>query len=278
MCIRDRYGNVSGTWTPQGKDVFDMQAEILARGPIGCSIAPAAIFNYSSGIVRWPSSCCLNITYDVETVVDHTTVTTSETKNSCSQSVSAPHANCSLHHAVSIVGWGEEAGVKYWEARNSWGNFWGEDGFMRVEMGKNVIGIETDCSFAVPKAWGKPPLVAGRRVLSDGYKNSMSSYNATATRQFWMELTGYTPSTSSSDGGLSAGAVAAIVLSVLAVVAGLGVGGWCWWRRDEASSYRASTKLTSGSSNRYDAVPHEMLVLTQVGNLDDPGTRGVWAL
>eukprot|EP00658_Telonema_sp_P-2_P031949 TRINITY_DN2378_c0_g1_i4.p1 TRINITY_DN2378_c0_g1~~TRINITY_DN2378_c0_g1_i4.p1 ORF type:complete len:354 (+),score=62.93 TRINITY_DN2378_c0_g1_i4:174-1235(+) len=187
------YGNVSGTWTPQGKDVFDMQAEILARGPIGCAIAPAAIFNYSSGIVRWPSSCCLNITYDV--VGDNGTVTSNETTNSCNHSLAAPNSNCSLHHAIAIVGWGEDDGVQYWEVRNSWGNFWGEDGFMRVEMGKNVIGIETDCSFAVPEGWGKVPITPAPPTwmptvqMSTGYKDHMRVYDQATVTSFWKQLT-----------------------------------------------------------------------------------------
>eukprot|EP00658_Telonema_sp_P-2_P084815 TRINITY_DN951_c0_g1_i13.p1 TRINITY_DN951_c0_g1~~TRINITY_DN951_c0_g1_i13.p1 ORF type:complete len:273 (+),score=42.17 TRINITY_DN951_c0_g1_i13:186-1004(+) len=40
----------------------------------------------------------------------------------------------------------------------------------------------------------------------------------------------------SNGGGLSTGAVVAIVISVLAVVIGAGLGAWWWWRRRSASS------------------------------------------
>ena len=51
-----------------------------------------------------------------------------------------------IDHDVEVVGWGEEHGQKFWTVRNSWGTFWGELGFFRVERGKDALFMENgDC-------------------------------------------------------------------------------------------------------------------------------------
>jgi cathepsin B len=48
------------------------------------------------------------------------------------------------YHAVKMVGWGVEDGVKYWRIANSWNTTWGEDGFFRIVRGTNECGIEAN--------------------------------------------------------------------------------------------------------------------------------------
>ena len=67
-----------------------MMNEIYQRGPITCEIAVTdKLINYTSGIF-----------------VDKT-------------------GRKELDHDISITGWGEENGTKYWIIRNSWGSYWG---------------------------------------------------------------------------------------------------------------------------------------------------------
>lgn len=45
-------------------------------------------------------------------------------------------------HAIKMVGWGVDNGVKYWKLANSWNPYWGEKGYFRLLRGKNHCGIE----------------------------------------------------------------------------------------------------------------------------------------
>merc|ERR1712070_886253 len=56
-------------------------------------------------------------------------------------------------HATSLLGWGQtKDGSKYWGGRNSWGSYWGENGYFKIAKGINNLGIEAECSWGVPTA------------------------------------------------------------------------------------------------------------------------------
>jgi len=108
----------------------NIMAEIKARGPVACGVAVTDSFmkEYKGGI------------FEDET---------GERK---------------IRHVVSLVGWGNaEDGTKYWVGRNSWGTYWGENGFFKIVRGKNNLRIEDECAWAVPKtAWKKEDQTLGK--------------------------------------------------------------------------------------------------------------------
>lgn len=91
-----------------------MMNEIYARGPIACVVNADPILNYTGFGVF----------------------------SSDNQDES--------NHIISVAGWGVENGVKYWLLRNSWGEYWGYQGYAKIERGVNTIQIESSCAYAVP--------------------------------------------------------------------------------------------------------------------------------
>ncbi|CAL1413889.1 unnamed protein product [Linum trigynum] len=54
-----------------------------------------------------------------------------------------------VNHAVLAVGYGVEDGVPYWLIKNSWGADWGDNGYFKMEMGKNMCGVATCASYPI---------------------------------------------------------------------------------------------------------------------------------
>ena len=55
-------------------------------------------------------------------------------------------------HAVTMVGWGEENGQKYWKIKNSWNEQWGNNGHFLIARGTGAPPASSRVSAQVPCA------------------------------------------------------------------------------------------------------------------------------
>jgi len=98
--------------------VSAIKSEIYARGPVACGVNAEPILKYHGGV--YSNRLELRI----------------------------------VNHVVSITGWGVDAsGTEYWIVRNSWGQYWGELGYVRIATGHDILGIESECAWATPNTW-----------------------------------------------------------------------------------------------------------------------------
>ena len=59
---------------------------------------------------------------------------------------------CQINHELALVGYGKDqaTGEEYWVGRNSWGTYWGEQGFFKIRMHGNNNRIEEACRWGLP--------------------------------------------------------------------------------------------------------------------------------
>ncbi|UMM32630.1 hypothetical protein L5515_006358 [Caenorhabditis briggsae] len=89
-------------------DVAAIQTEIMTNGPVEAAFIVYDDFNhYRSGVYRHVAGKLIG------------------------------------GHAVKIIGWGIQNGAPYWLMANSWGPYWGENGFFKMLRGVDECGIES---------------------------------------------------------------------------------------------------------------------------------------
>jgi len=96
--------------------VADIQNEIMKHGPVEVAFTVYQDFlTYKSGVYKHVSGSALG------------------------------------GHAVKMIGWGVDNGVKYWTVANSWNEDWGNGGFFNIRLGGNECGIEGQVVAGLPK-------------------------------------------------------------------------------------------------------------------------------
>jgi len=111
-----KYNHFYSNATRSFSGVANMKAEIATYGPISCGIdATTKFHNYHGGIY-------------------------------------SEKGGYSVNHIISVVGYGKDAetGQEYWIGRNSWGTYWGEQGFFRIKMYSDNLAIESGCAAGYP--------------------------------------------------------------------------------------------------------------------------------
>jgi Papain family cysteine protease len=101
--------------------------------------------------------------------------------------------NCKqgANHALLITGYGEEVvmntrgrneTVKYWIARNSWGEGWGEKGYLRIQRGSGKKGVPGVCGVArSPSVALGGVLLLERKSQRVGVRGGIVGDNSTAS-------------------------------------------------------------------------------------------------
>lgn len=82
-----------------------------------------------------------------------------------------------INHCMLFVGYGQEEVdgemVDYWWVKNSWGDDWAENGFVKVKMGENVCGAEGNTAYvdvSVPN-WVEPEVTTSEPEVTTADPN-----------------------------------------------------------------------------------------------------------
>ncbi|HAF30325.1 MAG TPA: hypothetical protein DCG75_14885, partial [Bacteroidales bacterium] len=152
-------------------DVAAIKTAIMTYGVVDAAVYVTTSFsNYSGGV--W-----------------------SDSNNSCSNG-----AYTTTNHAISLVGWGNDATYgDYWILRNSWGSSWGEGGYMRIAV--NSAAVDCAVCYMVYENVPQAPVAdfsASETTVLVGSSVSFTDASTNSPISWSWSFTGGTPSTSTS--------------------------------------------------------------------------------
>jgi cathepsin C len=140
------YYYVGGSYGKSSEELI--MIDLYNNGPLSLSFNPDWTFNsYSSGIYR--------------NIPEKTWIQNGLTKPEWIK----------VDHSMTLVGWGEELAVtekdengnpkktemvKYWLLQNSWGESWGDNGYIKFERGIDLYGIESIAEAILPRLIEQP--------------------------------------------------------------------------------------------------------------------------
>lgn len=178
-------GNIEGQWKLAGHSLVSVSEQQLVdcdhMGDQGCQGGlPENAYKYVKasgletenqyGYTGRGGSCRASgspaVTIDGQTSIQHDEgqmLTFLQQKGPISIGVDATHfqsynrgimTSCNagqLDHGVLIVGYGTDGSQQYWKIKNSWGQSFGESGYIRVAYNQNCAGLKNDPTSSVVK-------------------------------------------------------------------------------------------------------------------------------
>lgn len=168
--------------------VMESEFPYAASSSPGCSCPYEHPYTIESWAYIGPQYGMASVSEIKQAIVDYGPVSTCITANGAMQGYGGGIFNaCTddpINHAVVIVGWDDNQGSNgVWIIRNSWGSWWGEGGYMRIEYGCSSVGYGANyinyrpINVSCTNAFGEPPLAVGFDVECSWSEISQSTWD-----------------------------------------------------------------------------------------------------
>merc|ERR1719297_628730 len=98
---------MTGLWN-KWHTTEDEMKELVFQAPVATTVYASYFGDYGGGVYE-DSRCC--------------------------EADSDPNCIWTLNHEVAVIGYGHESGKDYWLVKNSWGKWWGDNGYIKIKRG-----------------------------------------------------------------------------------------------------------------------------------------------